>query len=108
MPKPEPFVMYLYAVVSATMIEASCHCGAVRMQVERPQRLTSCNCSFCRRHGAVWAYYDASHVAFMSGAGMTVPYIQGDRTLATHHCPTCGCITIGRACTTKAKPGGSP
>ena len=75
------------------MIEASCHCGAIRMQVERPQRLTSCNCSFCRRHGAVWAYYDASHVAFMSGAGMTVPHIQGDHTLATHHCPICGCIT---------------
>jgi hypothetical protein len=76
------------------MVEASCHCGAVRMRVaERPQRLTSCNCSFCRRHGALWAYYDASQVTFTAGAGTTVSYIQGDRTLATHHCPICGCIT---------------
>ena len=22
-----------------------------------------------------------------------MPYIQGDRTLAVHHCATCGCIT---------------
>jgi len=22
-----------------------------------------------------------------------VPHIQGERTLATHHCPICGCIT---------------
>jgi hypothetical protein len=29
----------------------------------------------------------------VQGAGTTVPYIQGDRTLAVHHCATCGCIT---------------
>ena len=75
------------------MIEASCHCGAVRIRVERPQRLTSCNCSICRRHGALWVYYDAGQVSFTAGVGTTVPYIQGERTLATHHCPVCGCIT---------------
>ena len=76
------------------MIEASCHCGAVRMQVaRRPERLTSCNCSICHRLGTLWAYYRQDEVAFLAGAGTTVPYVQGDRTLEMHHCPTCGCVT---------------
>ncbi|HEY3145058.1 MAG TPA: GFA family protein [Dongiaceae bacterium] len=76
------------------MIEASCHCGAVKLQIaEKPERLTSCNCSICRRVGGLWAYYHPSQVAFVSGQGTTVPYIQGERTLAMHHCPICGCVT---------------
>jgi hypothetical protein len=76
------------------MIEASCHCGAIRLQVAtRPERLTSCNCSLCRRYGTLWAYYRPDQVTFAAGAGRSVPYIQGDKTLAVHHCPTCGCVT---------------
>ena len=76
------------------MIEASCHCGAVRIEVaERPQQLTSCNCSICRRLGVLWAYYPPDQVAFVSGAGTTVPYVWGERSLEIHHCPACGCVT---------------
>jgi hypothetical protein len=76
------------------MLEASCHCGAVRIAVaERPQQLTSCNCSICRRLGTLWAYYRADQVTFLAGRERTVPYIQGKRTLAIHRCPTCGCVT---------------
>lgn len=76
------------------MIEASCHCGRVRIEVEeRPKQVTSCNCSICRRLGALWAYYRPEQVTITSGAGVTVPYVQGERTLAIHHCPTCGCVT---------------
>ena len=76
------------------MIEASCHCGAVRLQVaERPQWLTSCNCSLCRRLGTLWAYYHPDQVSITTGAASTVPYIQGDCSLEMHHCPTFGCVT---------------
>jgi len=76
------------------MIETSCHCGAVRLKLpHRPQMLTSCNCSLCRRVGAVWGYYKSSEVTVDAKAGTTVAYVQGDRTLAMHHCATCGCIT---------------
>jgi hypothetical protein len=76
------------------MVEASCHCGAVRMRLaEQPQRVTSCNCSLCRRLGALWAYYRQEQVEFVAGAGTTVPYVQGERSLELHHCPTCGCVT---------------
>ncbi len=73
------------------MIEASCHCGSVRIQVETaPTELTSCNCSICRRLGGLWAYYAPSQVR---AAGKTSVYIWGDRTLELHHCPSCGCTT---------------
>lgn len=76
------------------MIEASCHCGAVKMRVaELPPTVTSCNCSICRRLGTLWAYYLQGEVTFVAGAGSTVGYMQGDRTLEMHHCPTCGCVT---------------
>jgi hypothetical protein len=76
------------------VIEASCHCSAIRIEAaERPRQLTSCNCSLCRRLGALWAYYRRDQVTFVAGAGTTVAYVQGDRTLEMHHCPTCGCVT---------------
>ncbi|GIK97178.1 MAG: hypothetical protein BroJett029_13870 [Alphaproteobacteria bacterium] len=76
------------------MIEASCHCGALRLEItERPLQLTSCNCSICRRLGALWAYFHPDQVVFRAGAGTTVPYVHGKRTLEFHHCPTCGCVT---------------
>ena len=76
------------------MVEASCHCGAARIAVEvPPPELTACNCSLCRRLGTLWAYYRPDQVRIVRGAGTTVPYVQGDRTLAVHHCATCSCIT---------------
>jgi hypothetical protein len=45
------------------MIEASCHCGSVKIDLPRkPRTLTDCNCSICRRYGARWAYYQAAEV----------------------------------------------
>lgn len=72
-------------------IKGSCHCGAVKLEVaEAPAKLTDCNCSLCRRVGGLWAYYQADQVKV---EGSTVAYIQGDRTVETHHCPACGCVT---------------
>jgi hypothetical protein len=73
------------------MIEATCHCGAVKIEVEQaPTELTSCNCSICRRTGGLWCYYPPSRVRVM---GSTVAYRWGDKTLDLHHCATCGCTT---------------
>ena len=72
------------------MIEAACHCGAVRIQAPKPEQITECNCSICRKLGTRWAYYRRGEATV---TGPTAAYIQGDHTLATHHCPTCGCTT---------------
>lgn len=73
-------------------LQGSCHCGAVRVTVPaRPEWLGSCNCSICRRTAWLVAYYpDDGQVRV---EGRTVPYIWGDRMIALHHCPVCGCGT---------------
>jgi hypothetical protein len=46
------------AVRCARMVDASCHCGAVAISVgAAPLELRSCDCSICRRTGALWSYY---------------------------------------------------
>jgi hypothetical protein len=76
------------------MIAATCHCGAVRVEVPRkPRRLTDCNCSICRRYGTLWAYYKASDVRVKAAPDATSDYAWGDKTLRFVRCRTCGCIT---------------
>ena len=76
------------------MIEASCHCGAVRFAVETaPDEVNDCNCSICRRYGALWAYYHPQQVRFVTENGPTDIYMWGDRKLEFHRCRTCGCIS---------------
>lgn len=74
------------------MIEGSCHCGAISFVIPRqPEWLTECNCSICRRIGALWAYYERRDVEITALADAAIAYIQGDQTLAVHTCKTCGC-----------------
>jgi hypothetical protein len=76
------------------MIEASCHCGAVQFAVETaPGDVNDCNCSICRRYGALWAYYHPQQVRFATENGPTDIYMWADRKLEFHRCRTCGCIT---------------
>ena len=76
------------------MVEGSCHCGNIRFTVSsRPDWLTDCNCSICRRIGALWAHFPLEDVAIEASPDATIEYVQGDKTLATHSCKTCGCTT---------------
>lgn len=73
-------------------LTGSCHCGAVRFEVEEPEQVLDCNCSHCRLYGALVAYYPQRDVVF-AGAPDTFVYQWGDRDLEFHHCRTCGCAT---------------
>ncbi len=76
------------------MLVATCHCGAVRVEVPRkPRRLTNCNCSICRRYGTLWAYYKTSAVKVRGRARAFDTYSWGDRHLRFVRCRTCGCVT---------------
>lgn len=76
------------------MIEASCHCGAVKFAVEvAPERVTDCNCSICRRLGALWGYYQRPQVRFAAENGPTDIYMWRNRWPEFHRCRGCGCIT---------------
>jgi hypothetical protein len=71
--------------------EGSCHCGALQVRLLfDPDEATSCNCSICRRTGALWIYGSPDQIE-VHGTG--VGYVQGDATLTTWHCGTCGIIT---------------
>ena len=73
------------------MIAGSCHCGTVRIAVpSAPEWVASCNCSICRRTGALVAYYPPDAVRV---EGKTETYITGDRCIRFHHCPKCACHT---------------
>ena len=76
------------------MIEASCHCGSVRICIPRtPRTLTECNCSICRRYGALWAYFNASEVTIKGVRTSTASYLWGDRSIRFVRCRQCGCVT---------------
>ena len=75
------------------MLSATCHCGAVKIEIPRkPRALTNCNCSICRRYGTLWAYYKASDVKVSSSTGATSSYSWGDKQLKFLPCGSCGCI----------------
>lgn len=76
------------------MVHASCHCGAVRLEIARkPRQLTECNCSICRRYGARWAYYSRKTARMVSARGATSVYAWRNRSLEFHRCKRCGCVT---------------
>jgi len=76
------------------MLEASCHCGAVRLAVpSSPEFMIECNCSLCRRNAALWAFYEADAVQVSGHPEHTAAYVWGDRTIRTIHCRMCGCVT---------------
>ena len=73
---------------------AQCHCRAVRLEVaELTATVTSCNCSVCRRYGALWAYYTREQVRLTAGPDALSAYSWGDRTIQFWHCRQCGCVT---------------
>lgn len=76
------------------MITGTCHCGAVSYSFDHtPSKTTSCNCSVCRRLGTLWIY---AKMPLITITGDTVPYAWGEKSLAFHHCPVCGCTTHWR------------
>ena len=76
------------------MVEASCHCGAVRIALETaPAEVTDCNCSICRRYGALWAYFAPREVRLSPAEPATDAYLWGDKAIEFHRCKTCGCVT---------------
>ncbi|MFZ6847869.1 GFA family protein [Undibacterium sp. RuRC25W] len=75
-------------------LEGSCHCGAVRLMLPSiPETAIACNCSLCRRLGALWARYPFGSVRIEGHPEHTSNYVWGDKTLKTIRCNYCGCVT---------------
>lgn len=79
---------------NSELLDGSCHCGSIQLRVPiAPEKGTRCNCSLCRRVGAVWAYFELGTVQIDGHPQNTEEYVQGDKTLRTLRCKTCGCLT---------------
>jgi hypothetical protein len=75
------------------MIRAACHCTAVRMEIaQAPSWVLDCNCTVCRRYGALWAYPQPGEVQVVLGADATDKYAWNERVLEFHRCKQCGCV----------------
>jgi hypothetical protein len=76
------------------MLSNTCHCGAVHIEIPRPpESLINCNCSICRRYGALWAQYEVGAVRVTGHPEHTTAYIWGEKTIRTLRCRHCGCVT---------------
>jgi len=73
---------------------ASCHCGSIVLEMQRkPKLLTQCNCSICRRYGALWAYFQRKSFRTTSAGAVAKAYSWGQQRFEFFHCSRCGCVT---------------
>lgn len=75
------------------MLTGSCHCGRVAWTLENsPESVTACNCTICRRYGALWAYGYVDHDIRVTGEASAYRRSDGG-AIDFYHCPKCGCVT---------------
>lgn len=75
------------------MIQGVCHCGNVQWSYSLPlESVTACNCTLCRRYGALWAYGHLDHGVKISGS--TNAYMRGRKINGYHFCSSCGCVAF--------------
>src|SRR5262245_65259433 len=80
------------------MLTISCHCGAIRLEfARRPRKLTQCNCSICRRYGAIWAYYRRKSVQVACRRSALAVYSWGHKGRQFYRCKNCGSVTHYRS-----------
>ncbi len=76
-----------------------CHCGAVQFEVDLPDGFASarrCDCSFCRRRGAVVVSTALSGFRLLAEEDRLTLYQFGTMTAQHWFCATCGIYTHHR------------
>jgi hypothetical protein len=79
--------------------KSTCHCGAVELEIKLPDGIVDarrCNCSICRRKGAIVGSVPLSGLTVVSGEERLMLY-QFDNKEAEHYfCSICGIYTHHR------------
>ena len=83
---------------SGEALVGTCHCGAARWRfTAAPESATACNCTTCRRYGALWIYGHEGEDVFVDGP--TGSY-RNPRLTKPHlefvFCPTCAGVLAWR------------
>lgn len=74
----------------------SCHCGAVVLELDLPDGIVNprrCDCSMCRRRGAVVASVKLDGITVVQGHEHLRLYQFNTRTARHYFCATCGIYT---------------
>ncbi len=74
----------------------SCHCGSVTFSVKLPNGLVDprrCNCSMCRRRGAIVASVPLRDLEVVEGQNVLSIYQFNTRTAKHYFCSRCGIYT---------------
>ena len=86
--------------VGATTIgpfhRATCHCGAVELELRLPQGIVDphrCDCSLCRRRGAIVATVPLPDLRVVRGHAALRLYQFHTRTAKHYFCSVCGVYT---------------
>ena len=75
---------------------ASCHCGAVVLELSLPEGIVDprrCDCSFCRRRGAIVASVALDGITVLKGADALKLYQFNTKTAKHYFCAHCGIYT---------------
>jgi hypothetical protein len=74
------------------LYSGSCHCGAVRFEVEAPEAIVaqSCNCSICAKAGFLHLIVPMSRFRLLSGTGSLTTYTFNTGVARHTFCKVCG------------------
>ena len=75
---------------------ASCHCGRVVLELDLPDGIVNprrCDCSICRRKGAIVASIPLSGIRILQGEEALKLYEFNTRTAKHYFCSHCGIYT---------------
>lgn len=71
--------------------QGSCHCGRIAFEVEGEiGEVIDCNCSLCRRRGALLAAFPRAAITLTTPASDLGEYRFNRQAVAHHFCPQCG------------------
>lgn len=93
---PRRTIRQVGETVIAPKHRLSCHCGAVVLELDLPDGIVDprrCNCSFCRRRGAIAASVPLAGLRIVQGAGSLRLYRFNTMTARHWFCGTCGIYT---------------
>jgi hypothetical protein len=75
---------------------ATCHCGSVELELDLPDGIVDprrCDCSICRRKGAIAASVPLSGIKVIKGHDVLKLYQFNTRTAKHYFCSNCGIYT---------------
>ena len=78
------------------MKKLMCHCGGVEIEVSLPNglnKLIKCNCSICKRRGAVMAMVGPNDLKVIKGKELLKLYQFHTKTAKHYFCSVCGVYT---------------